>query len=55
MENKTVYITIRLDIESQEPITDELMQEVIEDCKFEFSSATSGVKISDAEICGINE
>ena len=55
MKTKTVYITVRLDIESTEKITDEIVQDVVSETDYSFLSKTDGVTISNTEICGINE
>ena len=55
MKTKTVYITVRLDIESTEKITDEIVQDVVSETDYSFKSQTDGVTISNTEICGINE
>lgn len=55
MKTKTVYITVRLDIESTKKITDEIVQDVVSETDYSFLSKTDGVTISNTEICGINE
>lgn len=56
MATKTVYITVRLDIENDKvsEITDEDVQEVITETDYSFGDV-AGFKITDTEICGIND
>lgn len=55
MANRTVYITVRLDIanDKMETITDEDVQEVINETDYTFGNVGDfGIK---TEICGLNE
>jgi hypothetical protein len=54
MATKTVYITVRLDIDNPnvDEITDEDAQEIIDEMDYRFE--INGKEI-DSEICGINE
>lgn len=56
MATKTVYITVRLDIENDkvEQITDEDVQELISETDYSFGSV-GDFKIADTEICGTND
>lgn len=56
MPTKTVYITVRLDIEHDKvsEITDEDVQEVITETDYSFDDV-GDFKITDTEICGIND
>jgi len=55
MANRTVYITVRLDITNDkvETITDEDVQEVINETDYTFGNA--GDFEIETEICGLNE
>lgn len=56
METKSVYITVRLDIESNEPFDDEGSLDFVQNsCRCEFQSERNDIRIEGAEICGINE
>lgn len=56
MATKTVYITVRLDIENDKvsEITDEGVQEVVSETDYSFGDV-GDFKITDTEICGIND
>ncbi len=55
MANRTIYITVRLDITNDkvETITDEDVQEVINETDYTFGNV-SDFEI-ETEICGLNE
>lgn len=55
MANRTIYITVRLDITNDkvETITDEDVQEVINEIDYSFSNV--GDFEIETEICGLNE
>lgn len=55
MAAKSIYITVRLDVENNktEAITDEQIQEIVSEVDYEFKNYED-YEIS-SEICGINE
>lgn len=58
MATKAVYITVRLDLESSavESISDEEVQHLICEMDYGFTAPEgSGITITDAEICGLND
>lgn len=56
MATKTIYITVRLDIDNDKvsEITDDDVQEIISEIDYSFSDVED-FKITNTEICGINE
>ncbi len=56
MATKTIYITVRLDIENDKvsEITDDDVQEIISETDYNFGNV-GDFKITDTEICGLNE
>ncbi len=52
---KTIYLTVRIYLESDSEITDEVVQDVVSEMGYDFSSGVSGVVVIDTEICGVNE
>lgn len=52
--SRTVYITVRLDVESNHNLTDEDVQELISETDYSFSDV-GDIKITNTEICGIND
>lgn len=55
MASKSIYLTVRIDIESEDEITDDVIQEVVSELDYDFSSGVSGIPVIGTEICGINE
>jgi len=55
MNQKSIYITVRIDLESNDEITEEMVQDVVSELDYEFSSGIGGVPVIGTEICGINE
>lgn len=55
MATKTIYITVRLDIENDklDEITDENAQEVVSETEYSFGNV-GDFKV-ESEICGIND
>ena len=54
MNYESIYITVRLDVESPKEIDDEKVDEIISQCDYLFTSRTDDVVIDNTEICGIN-
>ena len=58
MKSVTCYLTVRVEIdydESKYHNEDEAVQEAISNCDYAFSYDEGGLKITETEICGINE
>jgi len=62
MKEKSIYITIRLDLESKEEITEEVIQEIVSDLYYDIRLTRAfneiekdTISLVDTEICGINE
>lgn len=55
MNQKSIYLTVRIDLESEDEITDEVVQDVVSELGYDFASGVGGVVVIDTEICGINE
>lgn len=58
MASKTVYITVRLDLEHPEAdnISDDEMREFIDEMGYSFTAPEgNNMVITDTEICGLNE
>lgn len=53
MATRTIYATIRIDLNNDEvdEITDEMVEEFVEDCEYSFDS-TSEVEVYDTSWCG---
>ena len=55
MNQKSINLTVRIDIESEDEITDEVVQDVVSELDYDFSSGVGGVMVIDTAICAINE
>ncbi|MFR9546901.1 MAG: hypothetical protein SNJ29_15200 [Rikenellaceae bacterium] len=55
MATRTIYITVRLDIENKklDEITDDEVQDIVSEIDYDFQSVDDF--IVQSEICGINE
>ena len=49
-----VYITVRIDIEHDENLSQEEVEEVISEADYSFEHKEADAEIIDTEICGIN-
>lgn len=50
-----VYITVRIDIEHDENLSQEEVEEVISEADYSFEYSEVDAEIIDTEICGINQ
>jgi hypothetical protein len=50
MEEKTIYVMVKLKLKSEDEITEEVFDEVIQELDYKFKSKTTGVQIEDTEI-----
>lgn len=57
MTTKTIYITVRLDIETTKTdrITDKEVDNLISEMDYSFKAPEGDFKIYDTEICGLND
>ena len=58
MATTTIYLTVRLDLESTmaETISEEETTDFIDEMNYTFTAPEgSGITITDTEICGLNE
>jgi len=50
MYEQTIYVSVALKIQSVKPITEEVYQEVVGECKYNFAYDENGVRIVETEV-----